>query len=496
MYLRIVRLILVSFLFSFIGCSMSGGGDSDGKRLLSSKPEVVSIETLDPVEWSLPNGLTVLFLADRELPMVGGTLYLPGGYIYDSKDEVGLSGAMGDLMRDGGAGDLNADQLDEALEKLSASIGSSFDKEYGSVGFFSLSSDFDEVFTLFSDVVRRPRFDSNRVKVWKGQTSESLRRRKEDPGTIATISFNQLVYGGSPYGRVLTEKNLQEINRVELLRSHRYYVRPDQALLVVSGDLSVDKLKKAVTRCFGDWKKRGSSLPSPPKVSEKDTSAGIYFVEQPFSQSTFVMGHLGVPRHTEDEYAIRVFNEIFGAGGFSSKLNERIRIELGLAYGTYGAISPGVVQGKNGIFVQTKAESTVQAMGESLNVLKFMQNKLVADEDLERVRDGVRNSFVFKFDSPKKMVSRRATLRLLGYPDSYDDDYIERIVSVSPEEIRKVARKRWDIGKFVVVVVGNKKAYSSLKESLGSESDDTLAPIKGLPVKKLKFNQRLLGLQN
>lgn len=467
------------------GCSVSGSSMAD--RSTYGVDEVAQFKPTEPQEWKLANGLTVVHLKDDELPLVRGKLFIRGGALWGPDFPRGAVSAMGDQMRQGGAGVRSADALDLELEELSASVSSSFSAEFGGISFSCLAGDVDRVFELFSDVALRPRFEGDRLSLWKGQTLESIRRRKDNPETVASIAFTQLMYGDSPYGRVTVEKDIAGISRDLIVGLHQKFVRPDGAILVVTGSVDRSRVEELAEKYFGGWSARGSMLPPPPSVPV-EPKPGIYFVELPFAQASVQMGQLGVPRLTPDYPAIDIFNEIFGMSGFGSRLMQRVRTQLGLTYGVYGGISPGVVRGVNMIFLQTKAESVAPAITESLKVLSGMQSALPQREEMVEKKTALANSYILNFDSTDDIAGRHAYLQLLNYPSDYDQTYLSKIQEVSPEAVEDVARNRWNPEKFVIVVVGNEQAYRSLERSL---KDPAVWPYK-FELNKLRFESSIV----
>ena len=453
-------------LASSVGCS--GGPFSLSPHVTTGTDEVAQFKPIQPEEWRLENGLRVIYLKDDELPLVRGRLFIRGGSLWGPESPVGSVGAMGDQMRQGGAGTLSADALDQELEELSASVSSSFSSEFGGVSFSCLSSDLDRVFSVFADVALRPRFEGERLSLWKGQSLESIRRRKEDPSTVASIAFTQLLYGNSPYGRVTVEKDVVAISRDLLVSLHQKFVKPDGGLLVVTGRVERSAVEKLVEEKFGGWNARGALLPPAPPVSH-EPKPGIYFVELPFSQASVQMGQLGVPRLTPDYPAIDLFNEVFGTSGFGSRLMARVRTELGLTYGVYGGISPAVVKGVNYVFLQTKAESVAPAIDASIGVLSGLQSAPPTNDEMEEKKTAIQNSFVLNFDSVDEIAVRNARLKLLEYPSDYDQTYLSKINGVAAQSVMEVAQKRWDPKTFVVVVVGNNKAYDTLQKAVAAK---------------------------
>ncbi len=468
-----------------VGCAPMRGHVAPAERTRAE--EVADFKPVQPERWTLANGLQVVFLRDAELPVVKGRLFVRAGALWADGYSVGTTSAMGDGMRMGGAGTLSADALDKELDKLAAGIGSSFSAEFGGVTFSCLSGDVDRVFELFSDVALRPRFDSDRLALWKGQSLEGIRRRVEDPSTVASIAFTQIAYGETPYGRVSSSKDITSIKRSDMIELHQRFVRPDGAMLVVTGDIDRAKVEALATKYFGSWKARGSAMPPPPEIKDEPTP-GIYFITLPFQQASVKLGHLGVPRFTPDYPDIDVFNEIFGSSGFGSRLMKRVRTELGLTYGVSGAIVPGLVKGTNYVFLQTKANSVGAAIDESIKVLEQLQEKDPGNEELSERKAAIANSYIFNFSSADEIAGRVARQELLHYPADYDQTYLPKIESVTARAVSEVARNRWNPSKLLIVIVGNEQALANLE----AERAKTDSPLRNLPLSKLRFNETVV----
>jgi zinc protease len=465
---KLLNALIIPFCILSMGCSSSnslldlGAGRNTSDFNVKGDVKEGGFVPVKPERWSLANGLSVIYLRDDELPLVQGQLLIRGGSLWAERSPLGTTSAMGDTMRTGGAGALSSEALDRELERLAASISSSFSSEFGSISFSCLAGDLERVFPLFSDVALKPRFEQDKLSLWKGQSLEAIRRRVEDPSTVASIAFMQLVYGDSAYGRVSTSRDIKVISQEDLRALHSDLVRPDGAILVLTGALKREQAEALVGSYLSNWQARGRSLPPAPPVNYQP-KPGIYFVTLPFAQASVKAGHLSVPRLTSDYPEIDLFNEIFGSGGFGSRLMKRVRTELGLSYGIYGGIAPAVVKGTNYVFLQTKGESVGLALAESLAELERLQREAPSESELEERRQAIANSYVFNFDSRGEVAGRLANQELLGYPPDYDSTYLNKIAQVKAEGISEVARKRWDVNGLVVVVVGNQEAYAALE---------------------------------
>lgn len=484
---RVFNACLLFMVGMLVACSARGPDAPYAPPSIATEAPAAPFTPVSPEEWRLDNGLTVLFMPDDELPLVRGTLYLKGGSLNEPPERFGSLEAMGRQMRQGGAGQLSADQLDLELEKLAASIDADYSAEFGTVSFLTLTPDFDRVFSLFKDVVRAPRFEQDRLELWKGQALEAIRRRTDDAGTVAGIAFGELLFGDTRYGRVILDEDIAHIDRRVFRELHDEFVRPDQAILAITGKIDRKRLALAVERAFAGWQPRGRPLP-PQATIEFAPRPAIYFVSLPFNQSTVYLGEQGPVRLSPDYIAIEGFNGVFGSGDFGSRLVRRVRTELGLAYSIFGGILAAPIKGRNMIALQTKADTTGVAIRESITALQAMQREPVDDSELSEAKKGIENSYIFKIDTPDDAVRRVALLRLLGYPEDYDRTFIPRIRALSAEDVRAVAERHWHPQHFVIVVVGNENAYNSL-QNLMLDPPDVL---KNFQIKKVGFKQHLV----
>jgi zinc protease len=469
--------VLFSIIF-FVGCGHWGA-----PALMPPIESGLHYTPPEPQKWVLPNGMTVLYLEDSELPLVRGALYVRKGSFWESDQDFAAYELMGSMLRKGGAGGRTADELDNRLEELAASVDSSMSGQYGSLSFQCLEDDIDEVFGLFSDVVLRPRFQADRLKLLVGQVLEGIARRKDDPWTIAALAFKSVIYGKAPLGRVLTSSLVKRVRPFHLRKAYLKFLNPERAILAISGRISRAKLEELLAKEFVHLKPSQEEFPElQPEFPRK--AARIVYVPSDLAQATLLVGHLGVPLYTQDHFPILVYNEIF-SGGMSSLLFKRIRSEQGLAYSVYGAISPGFLAGQNIVAMQTKAESAGQAMLSAIQTIGLTQREAVEAMLLEEKRRGMSASYVFSHATPWAILNRKVSLEIAGYPKNYDSIYLDKLAEVTSEDVRTVASNRWEQDKLVLVLVGDQQAYESflkVKESLPAE-------YASLPIERGSFKE-------
>ncbi len=443
------------FLIVFASCVTSSFVPNRPEKLSRG---LESFKPAQPEEWMLSNGLRVLYLEDKELPLMSGAIYFPGGSLFEPETLVGLAAATGSLLREGSVQGISPDEFDRKVDALGAKIESDFGAEFGSVKFSSLAQDFPQVFDWFTRVLREPAFDSRRLLIWKKLAAEAILKRKDDPDIMAGMAFRELVYGeGSPYSREATLETVQRINRDAIVQFAAQYVRPNGAILAMAGSVDSKEVRRLISTQLSSWRENPDPLPPLPPIAEV-ASPGIYILNRDFDQARVVMGHLGPPRFPPDLYEILVFNEILGSGGFGSVLFSEIRTVLGLAYEVNGYLAPGPVQGVFQVDVATRNDQVGNALIKVNEILERTRDESISLEKFDEGQRAVTNSFVFKFTSSQAVVSRQAVLKLLGYPSDYDERFIERIEAVNRSSYREVANRWVHPEQLVQVIVGRVKA--------------------------------------
>lgn len=484
--MRFFYMLIFSLLFACVG------QQADYPEFLrpteKSSAWLLDIKNSDTLQFSIPkintwetaNGIKIHYLPNYELPVVQVSLIIPGGtYLSRQMGFGSVSAAIGALMRTGGAGNYSPEEFDLILEELAAEMSASFAAENFQASFSCLNSEADQVFALFSDMILSPQFSERRLDTWKIGQLDDIHRRKDKPSTIASIAFQQLIYQDTPYADISDSKSINEISRTDLLRLHRRFIVPNHAHIVVTGAIDHKMVNAMIAKYFSNWQVSLNALPEllQPHLN---TSPGIYFIPGNYTQSTVYIGQPGAKRLEKDHYAIQVFNEIFGASSFTSRLFQDVRERKGLAYSVFGGTLVDVIPGRNIIFLQSRTEATVNAIQEAINTFKRIQEKPVGKDELTQVIKNIENSYVFNYDDTNAIALRKAMVELKKYPDNYEENYLQNIRKVSREDVLQVAKTRWDLNNFIILVVGAESAYTQLESAF-----------KGIKITKLKFNEKL-----
>lgn len=474
---------ITSVCIALVGLVFSGCGSGIPGKFKSPRAPVQYVAQ-QPQSWTLANGVEVRYIEDRELPVIKAGIYLPGGQMWETAGDLGLTEALGVLWREGGTESLAPDVLDRRLEELAATITTAFGGEFGAASFDCLEGDLDIVSAIFKEVVFKPRFDESRLSLWKGQEIDSIKRRADDPESVVSITGAQLLFKGYRPGMVTTTPDIKRITSSMLRSQYKRFLQPKGAVFAISGAIDFERAKKLAEDLLGDWNSDPDAVPLPELAPiPQESVKGVYFVKGPYTQASILLMQRGVRRLSPDFADIEIFNEIFGASGFSSRLFKTVRTKMGLAYSVYGGIYPGRRSGQNIVMIQTKGESVGLAISGALDVLKGISASGVTATEVADAKRAIINGFVFQLDSTSEVLTRAISQRYSGYPADFDMQYLQAIPEVDQAAVRRVAEQRWNPADLLVVVAGDETAYNSLTQALKD------VPELNAPVQVLEFDE-------
>jgi zinc protease len=441
-------------------------------------PPLPAFKPQQPKRIELSNGLVIFLQEDHELPLIDGTARIRGGSVNEPANQAGLMDIYGEVWRTGGTKSQTGDQLDDFLEVRAAKVETGSSTDSTSINFTCLKADLDDVFKAFIDVLQNPEFRAEKIDLAQKEEGDGISRRNDQVGDIAQRETIKLAYGAdNPYARVPEYATVAAITRQDLIDWHHKYVQPNNIILGVSGDFDSAAMEARLRKAFDSWP-RGPALPKN-DIRYATAKPGYYVVtKDDVNQSTIHMVALGTTRDNPDYYAISVFNEAFG-GGFSSRLFNDIRTKRGLAYSVGGGIGtnfghPGVLQ----VAMGTKSASTIEAIQAAGEDIENLTKQPITDDEIQRAKDAILNAFIFRLDSPDKILAERMTYEYYGYPPDWLDKYQAEIKKVTAADANRVATKYLHKDQLTVLVVGNTKEFDKPLSSLGSvkEIDITIPP--------------------
>jgi len=423
-----------------------------------------------PERFVTDNGVIVYFLAQKELPVVTANLLFHGGTAYDPADRAGLAEMTASLLRSGGAGRRSPEQVDEELDFTAIGIGSAASDDEMTLSMQTLKKDVSLAFEILSDMIIEPRFDSAKVATEISNRMDDIRRQNDDPRRVTRRVFYETIYTGHPYGLSPTLASMGGITREDILALHKKYYSPNNCLLSVSGDLTLDEVKEIVGKYFGSWKKSDVAISALP-MAAMQYNPGVYYAERDINQAQIRLGHLCMDIKNPDRQAMDVVNFALGSSGFTSRLMQQIRTTAGLAYsvGSYNINRPlmGVFFG----FCETRADAMAQATGMMLDIIREVKDKGITEEEMTLARESLLNSYVFNYDTPDKIASAAASLEFYGFPPDQLQRNVDALKAVTLEDCNRVAQKYLAPDKCAIIVTGNRSMFDKPLETFGPVTD-------------------------
>jgi zinc protease len=432
------------------------------------KPPLPEFHPQQPKRVQFDNGMVVFLQEDHELPLIEGAFTIRGGSKSEPESKTGLVNILTGSWRTGGTKTRTGDQLDDLLEARAARLETQAGQLATFVSLSSLKGDFDYVLDLANDLLHNPEFRQEKIDLAKDQLRTGISRRNDNLGQIAGRESAKIGYGAhSPYARTSEYATVAAVTRQDLLDWHARYVHPNNIIVSVSGDFNAAEMEGKLRKLFGSWPK-GPSTPVP-DVPIPAPKPGVYFVaKDDVNQAEIRMIAPGIRRDDPDYYAVSVMNEIFG-GGFSSRLFSSLRTRAGLAYAVGGSVSANFDHpGLTTLLIGTKSETTAKAIDGLYGEIEGMRTRPVTEEELQRGKDAILNSFVFEYDSKEKVMNARANYEFHGYPADFLERFQKGVEKVTAADVNRVAQKYLDKDKFAVLVVGKAADFDRQLSTFGT----------------------------
>ncbi len=414
-----------------------------------------------PTTRLLSNGLEVISVRRADLPLVTAQLVVRRGGEMDPPKLAGLADLTANLLSKGAAGQ-TAPQIAAAAETLGGTLGASAGWDESAVGITVTTPKLPAALSLLAAVVRQPDFSAAELQRAKAQAVDDLRLQLSRPTALAALAASRGVFGEGAYGhsRHGTPDSIERITRANVQRLHSELYRPDNAILILTGDISPAQAEQLAQASFGDWQKPATPMPPRPAGSAASQLPTILLIDQHGAgQAGVVAAHAAPSRSDRDYYVGTVANAVLG-GSYSARLNEEIRIKRGLSYGASSRLQS---LGDAGIWLasaQTKNPSAPQVVNLMLGQFKLLGSTHVSADELAARKATLIGSYGRSLETTAGLADQVAELAIYGVKLDEIGKYIAQVQAVTPKQIEKFARKHLDGGNSQVVVVGDAAQFA------------------------------------
>lgn len=402
----------------------------------------------------LDNGATLLVAERPGVPMAIFNILLKSGAASDPTGKEGVANLAAELLTRG-TKQYTAQALAEELDFLGASLSVGADLESTTITLTTLTKNLDAALSLLTAVILTPTFPETELDKKRTEVLGGLKSQEEDPGWVAQRAFLEKLYPGHPYGRLVEGQpaSITKVTRADVARYHQTYYRPNNAIIAVAGDITQAQIVELLQKHFAKW--QSGDIPATAWPEEQQPKPERIALDKKVTQANVALGHVGITRASPDYYAVQVMNYILGAGGFGSRLMDKIREELGLVYHVGSSFSARKHAGPFTVSLQTKNESATQALDETMQVIRRFTEEGPTDKELEAAKSYLINSFPLRLVSNRDVSSLLPVIEFHELGLDYPDRYPTIIGGITREQVHTAAKSYLHPDQMLQVVVAD-----------------------------------------
>ena len=408
------------------------------------------IKLKDPLQFQLKNGLTVMLVENNKLPRVSATLAIDNPLVFEG-DKAGVLSLLGSMMGKGSTS-MEKDAFEEEIDFLGARLSMS------SSGFYagSLKRYFPRVLEMAADAALNPNFTTEEFDKEKAKILEGIKSGEKDVKTAARRVENLLSYGAKhPNGEFISKESVDAVTVEDMQLMYDRYYKPDNAYIVVIGDIDFNTVKKMVTDKFKGWspgKVEKQSYPEPENIAE----TAINFVEMPnaVQSEIAVMNMASLDKLNPDYFPVIIANQILGGGG-EARLFLNLREDKGFTYGSYSRFSDNhKTKARFRASTSVRNAVTDSAVVEILKEVNRLSEELVTDDELSLVKAKYTGSFVLGLEKPETVAQNALNIKTQNLPENFYKTFLQKINAVTKEDVQRIAKKYFLGNQARIVVTG------------------------------------------
>ncbi len=415
---------------------------------------------------TLGNGMQVVTVLHHEQPAVSVRLLVRAGAVHSPAGKPGVA-SMAAALLDQGTTTKSAAQIADEIDYIGGALGTGSGSDQTFVNAIVMKDSFGLAMDLIGDVVRNPVFAQEEIDRQKQQALSGLQVSRTDAGYVAGAVADRLIYGFHPYGlpNSGTAESIAKITRADLQAFHKAWFVPNNMVLAIVGDITRDEAMAAAERVFGKWPR--VSLPALTLPEAPPSTRRVVVVDMPEAVQTEVrVGELGIPRKHADYLPMDIAIRILGGEG-ANRLHRVLRSERGLTYGAEANLETNKLAGSFVAETSTKTSTTGEALQLMIQEFGKLQRERVGERELGDAQAYLAGAFPLTIESPDAIATQVVYTLFHELPLSDVGTFAQRVQSVTPDDIQRVARQYIHPDRLSIVLVGNAKAFLPQLKSIG-----------------------------
>jgi predicted Zn-dependent peptidase len=446
--------------FLFVTVSITAQIDRSQQPKPGPAPKI-SLEK--PTEYELKNGLKILIVENHKLPRVSYNLTIDRDPIIEG-DKAGVTSLLGSMLGNGTT-NISKDDFNEEVDFLGARLSFGFSGGFAS----SLTKYSDRILQLLADAAMNPLLTSEEFDKEKDKLLEGLKSQAKSVDAVAGRVGGALSYGAEhPYGEFVTEETVNSVSFEDIQSYFTKYFGPNDAYLVVIGDVNTKEVYKRIKKYFGKWKKASDISSFVPEANQNVEALEINFVDMPnaVQSNISITSNVKLKMSDPDYHAVLIANKILG-GGFNSYLNMNLREANGWTYGARSSVGTDKYISRFSAGAAVRNAVTDSAIVETIKEIKRFQSEPVEASALANAKAKYVGDFVLALERPSTIAQYAISTKINELPEDFYATYLEKINAVSIEDVQRVANKYFTADNARFIVVGKGSEVVANLEKLG-----------------------------
>jgi len=451
----LARFVLIQItILLILGCSM-----------LSKNELRSSFQLRDFKQETLPNGLQIIWIEDHSLPRMSLQMAVRAGSIYESDEEAGLHALTASMFGES-TSKFSSEQLASELELLGIDFNSQGGSDFSVLSMSGLSSYAGKMIELFQHILLESKFDEKDIQRRKMNILAGLKKIQDNPSSVADVTFQRELYKGHPYSRLISghPSTVIQFSSEDCLRISKLYFRPQRSLLVVSGQF--DKVTMQLIRdTMAKWE-RWNDIETDLKFPKSNKKFDLVVTKSNLEQTQIRFGHLLVQRNHPDFLKIRVANMVLG-GAFASRLNQKIRDDLGLTYSVGSSIDANLLGGSFTISTFTRHEKVSEVVKEIKNLYRDYVTNGITQDELIGAKSVMIGQFPMALETTDRLGFNLIGLWAYGISQDYLRTFQKTVSEFQLAEINRVIKQYFKPEDLSMVIYTDVSKTGNQVKSLG-----------------------------